>query len=282
MSPNLATVRLDAPFEGVEIAYAEWGDVRAPRTILCVHGLTRNARDFDVLSEALANAGARVIAVDVPGRGRSAWLSDPNLYTPPSYAVYLAAFSAKLGLARIDWVGTSMGGMIGMILAANPNTNIARLVLNDVGPFIDKGALEQIASYVGLDLRFDTLEALERHLRSIHAGFGQLTDAQWRHMATYSARQDADGWRLSYDPAIRVPYAGRAAEDVDMWALWEQIRCPTFVLRGGESRILTAATAQLMAETGPRARVRTLSGIGHAPGLMDPRQVRIVKEFLAL
>jgi pimeloyl-ACP methyl ester carboxylesterase len=235
-----------------------------------------------VLAAALAEAGARVIAVDVPGRGRSSRLPDPNLYTPPSYALYLAAFCAKLGLARIDWVGTSMGGIIGMMLAANPATSIARLVLNDVGPFIDKGALDQIASYVGLDLRFDTLDELERHLRTIHAGFGALSDAQWRHMATHGARQDADGWRLSYDPAIRTPYAGRAAADVDMWPLWEQIRCPTFVLRGGESRILTAETARRMAETGPRAVVRTLPGIGHAPGLMDPEQVRIVKDFLVL
>jgi pimeloyl-ACP methyl ester carboxylesterase len=201
---------------------------------------------------------------------------------PPSYAVYLAAFCAKFGLDRIDWIGTSMGGIVGMLVAAMPQNPIQRLILNDVGPFIDKAALEQIASYVGLDLRFDTLDDLERHLRTIHAGFGQLTDAQWHHMAAHSARQDADGWRLSYDPMIRVPYAGRAADDVDMWALWEQIRCPTFVLRGGDSRILTAATAQRMADTGPRATVHTLPGIGHAPGLMEAEQVRIITKWLGV
>jgi pimeloyl-ACP methyl ester carboxylesterase len=282
VSPRLASLALDAPLAGVDVAYLDWGDPRASRTVLCVHGLTRNARDFDVLAAALADAGLRVVAVDVPGRGRSSWLADPNLYTPPSYAVYLAAFCVKLGLARIDWVGTSMGGIVGMILAANPATNIDRLVLNDVGPFIDKAALDQIASYVGLDLRFDTLDDLERHLRRIHAGFGQLTDAQWRHMAMHSARQDADGWRLSYDPAIRVPYAGRAATDVDMWALWEQIRRPSFVLRGGDSRILTAETARRMTETGPRAAVQTLVGIGHAPGLMDAEQIRIIMKWLGV
>ena len=279
---RFGAVSLDGPFPGIELAYVEWGEARAGRTVLCVHGLTRNSRDFDTLATALADAGARVIAVDVPGRGRSSRLADPNLYNNATYAAQIAAFCLKLGLVRIDWVGTSMGGIIGMMLAANPVTNVTRLVLNDAGPFIDKDAIAQIAAYVGLDLRFDSFAELERHLRIIHAGFGALTDDQWRHMATHSARRDADGWRLSYDPAIRVPYAGRASGDVDLWPLWERIRCPTFVLRGGESRILSAATAARMAETGPRAVVETLPGIGHAPGLMNAGQIEIVRRWLGL
>jgi pimeloyl-ACP methyl ester carboxylesterase len=282
VAPKLASIPLDKPFAGTELAYTEWGESAAPRTVLCVHGLTRNSRDFDALAAALAEAGARVIAVDVAGRGRSSRLADPTLYTPATYAAQLAKFCLTLNLSRVDWVGTSMGGIIGMMLAAHPATNIARLVLNDVGPYIERAALEQIASYVGLELRFDTLTDLERHLRTIHAGFGALTDEQWRHMAEHSARRDGDGWRLSYDPAIRVPYAGRAAQDVEIWALWNKIACPTFVLRGGDSRILTAATAARMAETGPRATVETLAGIGHAPALMDPRQIAIVRRWLGL
>jgi len=281
-SPRLESLRLDGPFPEIELGYVEWGNEASEHIVVCVHGLTRNARDFDTLAASLADGGARVIAIDVAGRGRSSRLADPNLYNPPSYAAHIAVFCARLGLAHIDWVGTSMGGIVGMLIAANPASNIRRLVLNDVGPFIDKDALAQIASYVGLALKFDSLEALEAHLRKIHAPFGTLTDAQWRHLATHSARQDADGWRLSYDPAIRVPYAGRAAGDVDMWALWQQIRCPTFALRGAESRILSAATATRMAEIGPKAAVVTLPGIGHAPSLMDPAQIGIIKHWLGI
>jgi len=282
VSPKLCLLQLAAPFDDVELAYVEWGNPAAERIVVCVHGLTRNARDFDVLAAALAESGARVIAVDVVGRGRSSWLKDPLGYSALTYAAHIGQLCRTLGLARVDWIGTSMGGIVGMIFAATNPTAIGRLILNDVGPSIDQSALAQIAAYVGLDLKFEGLEDIERHFRNIHAGFGKLSDDQWRHMAIHSARQDKDGWRLSYDPAIRVVHAEGAKQDMDLWAVWEKISCPTFVLRGGESRILTADTAARMASTGPKAEVVTIQGVGHAPALMDEAQIETVKRWLGL
>ena len=267
---------------GIELAFVDWGDPDATRTVVCVHGLTRNARDFDHLAQALVARGARVLAVDVVGRGRSAWLDDPGGYTVPAYAGHLSLLLADLGLTTVDWVGTSMGGLIGMVLAAAERSIIDRLVLNDVGPFIPEAALAQIGDYLGLDLRFASLDALEQHLREIHAPFGPLSDAQWRHLAEHSARQDGDGFRLNYDPRIREPFMDQLEGDVDLWMLWEQITMPTFVLRGAESRLLDAATAQAMQDRGPKAELATLAGIGHAPALMAEDQIGLVARWLDL
>ena len=281
-NPTLASLRLDGPHDGVEIAYAEWGDPTAGRTVLCVHGLTRNGRDFDVLAAALAAVGAHVIAVDVPGRGRSPWLADPAGYTAATYAGQLVRLCELLGVDRVDWIGTSMGGIVGMLVAAQERTIVDRLVLNDVGPFIAKAALQQIASYVGLAPDFGSLDEAEAYLRRIHAGFGPLGDAQWRHLAAHSTRRDAatGRWRLHYDPAIRIMHEQAAANDIDLWPLWESVACPTLVLRGAESRILSAATATRMKETGPKAKLVTVPGVGHAPALMDEGQIAAVREWL--
>ena len=180
-----------------------------------------------------------------------------------------------------------MGGIIGMFLAAQDasegrSRRLRRLVLNDIGPFVPKSALKQLQSYLGLDLRFDSLVELEKHLRFIHAGFGPLSDAQWRHLAQHSSRETADGWRLLYDPAIRVPYMEIADEDIDMWALWDQIDCPTYVLRGGESPLLTLQTANEMRRRGPKAEVVTIAGVGHAPALMSRDQIFTIERWLGL
>jgi pimeloyl-ACP methyl ester carboxylesterase len=279
---RLASARLDGADEGVELGYVDWGDPGAARTVVCVHGLTRNARDFDVLAQALAERGARVLAIDMVGRGRSSRLTDPSGYTVGNYAIHVARFLALLGLGRVDWVGTSMGGLIGMIVAAGEQTPIARLVLNDVGPFVPKSALADIRAYLGLDLAFASFDALERHLRAIHAGFGPLADDQWRHLARHSARE-ADGvWRLSYDPLIRVPYAETAAEDIELWETWDKIACPTLVLRGADSPILSAATAERMRASGPNAELASFAGIGHAPSLMVGDQIETVVRWLGL
>ena len=273
---------LDGAWRDVTLAYLDWGDPASERVVLCVHGLTRNAHDFDDLAAHLAAAGARVLAVDVAGRGRSSWLADPNAYVVPTYAAHLARFCQLLRLPPVDWVGTSMGGLIGMALAASDAPPLRRLVLNDIGPFVPHDALVGIKAYLDLDLRFASLDDLEAHLRVIHAPFGDLDDAQWRRLARTSARRDRDGWRLRYDPAIRAAYAEMSEGDVDLWELWDRIAVPTFVLRGQTSPILPAGVAAAMAERGPRAEVVTVEGVGHAPALLAADQIATVRRWLDL
>ncbi len=268
------------------LAWAGWGPEQAARTAVCVHGLTRNARDFDVLAQGLAAAGWRVAAVDVPGRGRSEWLRKPDEYGYPVYAAALAAFLGRLGVERVDWVGTSMGGLVGMMLAAQPQTPIRRLVLNDIGPFIPKAAIERIASYVGRDSRFASVEAVEAYLRQVNAPFGPLSDAEWRHLATHSAVLAEDGqYRLHYDPAIGQALRAAPIEDVALWPLWDAIDVPVLVLRGAQSDLLASETTAEMGRRGAAAargmvKVQEIAGVGHAPALMEPGQVRHVLEFL--
>ena len=268
------------------VRYLDWraSSGASGRTAICVHGLTRNSRDFDFLAEALVADDApitRVICPDIAGRGKSDWLGDPNAYGYPQYLADMTALIARLDVEQVDWVGTSMGGLIGMSLAALPKSPIRRLVLNDIGPVISKASLQRISDYVGLDYRFSSTEALEKHLRKIHAPFGPLTDAQWRHMALHSQRQiDGGNLGLAYDPAI-AENVKRAIADVHIWSLWDQITCPVLVLRGADSDILSAETAQEMTERGPKAELITFAGVGHAPALMARDQVDIVTEWLS-
>lgn len=270
----------------LKLGYVAWGAADAPRTVLCIHGLTRNSRDFDFLAEALA-ADARVIAVDVAGRGRSGWLADPLRYAAPTYIGHIVAFLAGLGLAQVDLVGTSMGGIIGMGLATLPVAPgaaplIRRLVLNDIGGMAPASSLAPIAAYLGAPAkRFADLAEVEAHLRLIHAPFGPLTDAQWAHLARHSVRPLAGGWVMHYDPSIAVPFLGGKAEDVVLWPLYDMITCPTLVLRGAESILLPAEVAEAMKTRGPKAEVVTFPGIGHAPALMADDQIAVVREFLA-
>jgi pimeloyl-ACP methyl ester carboxylesterase len=262
------------------LVYYEWPGPKEAPTLICVHGLTRNGRDFDVLAEALS-ARYRVISVDMPGRGKSEWLANAGDY---NYAVYLGDMTtliARLDVERVDWVGTSMGGIIGMLFAALPEAPLRRLVINDVGPFIAKEGLERIGTYVGLDPSFPDLAALEAALRNIHAPFGPLSDAQWRHLAMHSARTKPDGTLgLAYDPRIAEPFKQRAIEDVDLWASWDGIKCPTLVLRGEQSDILRESDAQAMTQRGPRAKLTQFPGIGHAPALMADDQIAAIRDFL--
>ena len=223
----------------------------------------------------------RVICPDVVGRGRSEWLKDPANYGYPQYMADMTALLARLGVAEVDWIGTSMGGLIGMFLAAAPNSPIRSLVINDVGPILPKAALERIAAYVGRDERFPTLGDLEAHLRRVHATFGPLTDAQWEHLARHGHRFHADGtYGLAYDPGIAVNVR-QAVKDWDFWASWDRITCPTLVLHGQESDLLHADTAAAMTRRGPRAELVAFSGIGHAPALMAADQLEIVGQWLA-
>jgi pimeloyl-ACP methyl ester carboxylesterase len=263
-----------------DLSFTDWGALDAARTVVCVHGLTRNGRDFDHLAEVLS-ADARVICPDMIGRGRSDRLADPEQYALPTYIGHMIQLIDRLGLGQVDWVGTSMGGLIGMGVAAGDAGKIRRLVLNDVGPFLPKAALRRINEYLGLDLRFADLAALEGHLRAIHAGFGPLSDAQWRHLAEHSALAREDGTlALNYDQRLALPLRREPIEDVDLWPVWDQIRCPVLVLRGAQSDLLTAATAAEMARRGPCAKIVEIDGTGHAPVLMAKDQIEIVRSWL--
>jgi pimeloyl-ACP methyl ester carboxylesterase len=281
MTPRLCRLPYLLPQGFHELAYVEWGGGEG-RPVVCAHGLTRNARDFDALARALVARGRRVVAVDFPGRGRSAWLTDSALYAFPTYLAALAALIARLDRPEVDWVGTSMGGLAGMMLAAQPRTPVARLVVNDVGPFIPKAALERIAGYVGQTPRFASLDAVEAHLRRVAAPFGALSDAQWRHLAEHGAVRDGEGWRLHYDPAIATAFAATPPADVDLWSVWERIAAPTLVIRGAESDLLLEDTARRMAgRTDGRVDLVEFAGCGHAPALMAPEQVATIADFLS-
>lgn len=262
------------------IAFTEWGDANNPDVVLCVHGLTRNARDFDALARALS-ASHRVISLDVPGRGDSDWFDNPEDYTYPTYISLILDFISKLEVRHLDWVGTSMGGIIGMMIAAMPGSPIQKLVINDVGPFIPKEALQRINTYLAMDFQFPTQAGAEQHLRKVHEPFGPLTDDQWAHMAQHGSRQDADGqWRLSYDPAIRQPFKDVIHEDIAFWEVWDAIACPVLLLRGELSDILLRETAEEMTGRGPETKLVTFKGIGHAPALMAEDQIAVIRDWL--
>lgn len=281
MEPELRTLPILLPQGFVDLAYAQWGP-RDGRVVVCAHGLTRNARDFDVLARALAGVGRRVVAVDFPGRGRSSWLAGPAQYGFPVYLGAMAALLARLDADAVDWIGTSMGGLAGMMLAAQPRTPLSRLVVNDVGPFIPKASLERIGSYVGESPRFASLDAAEAHLRRVAAPFGRLSDAQWRHLAEHSAVREGDAWRLHHDPAIGEAFRATPPADIDLWAVWDAIALPVLVVRGAESDLLLRDTAAEMTRRGPRrVELVEFAGCGHAPALMAEDQVEAILRFLA-
>ena len=260
------------------LRYFEWG-ARDAEVVICVHGLTRNAHDFDRLADRLADR-YRVVAVDVVGRGGSAWLTDPAHYTYAQYQADMNALLARLDVERVHWIGTSMGGLIGMFLAALPGTPIASLLLNDVGPFVPAAALQRIADYM-VDARFSSLQELERHLRTVLAPFGPLGDEDWAHLARHGHRVLRDGaLALAYDPAIAANVK-KGIADVNLWQFWDKVSCRTLVFRGADSDLLPAETALEMQKRGPRARVVTFPGVGHAPALMAEDQIEVVAKWLA-
>lgn len=260
--------------------YTEWGADDAP-VVICLHGLTLTCRSFDMLAETLSKIH-RVICLDVVGRGKSDWLPDPMNYDMPQYVGDVLALMSYLDVDHVDLVGTSMGGIIGMILAVQQPCPIRRLVLNDVGPFVSKESVALIREYVGTDPDFSDLDEFEAYLRWIWSPFGALTDAQWRHLATTTSRTNAAG-RIApaYDPDIRKPIIATPAQDTDLWSFWDVIAAPTLVLRGAQSDILSADTAQEMTRRGPKARLVEFANVGHAPALMADDQISTVAEFLA-
>jgi pimeloyl-ACP methyl ester carboxylesterase len=275
------SVQFASPSALFKLSYVEWGDPANERVLVCVHGLTRCARDFDALAQSLADH-YRVVCPDVPGRGESDWLKNPMEYATPTYVNAVVTLIARLGVESVHWVGTSMGGLIGMAFASLERTPIQRMVLNEAGPLITAVSLERIGSYVGKAPRFPDIGTAVCYVRTVAAPFGPHTDDEWRFLTEHCLRRESDGgWRMHYDPAIAVPFnATKPQKDVDLWPTWEAIRCPTLVLRGELSDLLTSETVERMKTTGPRARAVEFAGIGHAPTLLRPDQIRVVREFL--
>ncbi len=270
------------------VAYWEWGDAGNPRVLVCVHGLTRQGRDFDVLARALSSH-YRVICPDIAGRGESDWLTQPMEYVIPRYVADMVTVLARVNAETVHWVGTSMGGLIGMALASLSPGAIHRLVINDIGPAIEAAALTRIGGYVGVSQRWDTVEQAADYMWSNSRGFGPHTKDQWLALTRPMLRPvdiaDGGGFRAHYDPAIALPFRAATAEsaaagEAALWRAYDAIACPTLLLRGAESDLLSEHTALAMTQRGPRASLVQFSGVGHAPTLVADDQVQAVREFL--
>jgi pimeloyl-ACP methyl ester carboxylesterase len=258
------------------MAYTAWGDTSAP-PVLCVHGLTRTGRDFDALAAHLAKH-YYVICPDLPGRGASDWLDDPAHYEPFTYSQALAHLLARIG-RDVAWIGTSLGGICAMAVAAAAKNPLRCMVLNDIGPFIPATALQRIKDYAGSPPHFGTITEAEAYLRKVHAPFGALTDAQWAAMTMHSTRAAPDGGLvLHYDPAILNQMQQAEIKDVDLSAWWNKVTVPTLVIRGASSDLLTAETLAKMATDG--TETHTVADAGHAPALMDIPTILVIEQFL--
>ena len=274
------------------IAYREWlpdgaggaGGAAAPRTVLCVHGLTRSGHDFDSLAARLAADGLRVVCPDMAGRGDSDPLPAGSMYEVPRYVADCVTLVARLGVERVDWVGTSMGGLVGMVLASLPGHPIERLLMNDIGPCIEPAGLERIRGYVGANVAHASFEAAEAHLRHVMADFGPHTDDEFRLLSRHHFRQGSDGlWRVHHDPAIAEPIlAGGTGAPAALWATWDRIECPVTVLRGADSDVLSGETLASMVARKPGTAHEEFPGVGHAPTLIADDQAGAVRRFLEL
>ena len=266
------------------MAYWEWGDPANRRVVVCAHGLSRQGRDFDTLARALSDTW-RVVCVDVVGRGQSDWLADPMGYSIPAYVGDMVTLLARLDAVSVDWVGTSMGGLIGLGLAALAQSPLRRLVLNDVGPVVEPASLQRIGTYLGLPVRWASVEEAADALWAISQSFGPHTREQWIELTRPQLKPDGDGFRPHYDPGIAVPFKAITPEiakagEAMLWQAYDSLRLPVLLLRGAESDLLSHDTAQLMTQRGPRARLVEFAGVGHAPTLVAPDQVAAVSDFL--
>jgi pimeloyl-ACP methyl ester carboxylesterase len=285
MSPfQIKTVQCLSPAGLHNMAYKEWGDPKNPAVLLCVHGVTRVSDDFDALAAVMSDR-YRVICPDVVGRGRSSWLTNPQAYQLPQYVSDMVTLIARLDVKQVDWFGTSMGGLIGMGVAALKDNPIRKMMLNDIGPTINFAALMRIAEYMGKEVRFPTFEAGVDYIRTIAAPFGPHSDEQWSKLAGDVLRQQKDGqWSRHYDPAIAQAFStfteeNAAQSEAALWAIYDAIQCPVLLVRGSESDLLSRETADLMTQRGPRAALTELAGIGHAPTFMQPEQIALARDF---
>ncbi len=295
--PTLNYVSCQEPSGSHRMAYWLWGEANAPHVVVCVHGLSRQGRDFDTLARALLERSPmplRIACPDVVGRGRSDWLTDPMQYGLPLYTAdmlqLLGQLHAEAPVQTLDWVGTSMGGLIGMAVCGSPRlplpVPVRRLVLNDVGPVIQWSALQRIGTYLGRAGHFDSVQQAADAMWQVSTGFGPHTPQQWLELSQGMVKPLAEGgFRLHYDPAIAVPFRALsepvsiAGQDL-VWRLYDAIGAQTLLLRGAQSDLLTRETAADMQRRGPRARLVEFDGVGHAPTLMADDQVEAVTSFL--
>lgn len=276
MRPHEGEIRYCLGGAFYRMAYHEIGSRKNP-TVICVHGLTRTGRDFDALAHGLSDH-FHVISPDLPGRGASDWLPDANLYQPQSYVQALTHLLAALG-ETVMWVGTSLGGICGMAIAAAIGNPLTKLVLNDVGPMVPGPAIARIREYISVRPEFPDMLALEAYLRRVHASFGPLTDAQWEHLTKTSARDLPDGRvALHYDPGIAKPIRSSLAIDTELWDWWEKIAIPVLAIRGENSDLLLPKTFDRMIKSGAFPLI--IKNTGHAPALMDADSVQSVRAFL--
>ncbi|SPR96237.1 alpha/beta fold hydrolase [Cupriavidus taiwanensis] len=286
-SPRLGFVQCISPAGLHRMAYHEWGDPANPRVLVCAHGLTRTGRDFDAVARALCG-DYRVVCPDVVGRGRSEWLADANGYVVPQYVSDMVTLIARLNVEKVDWFGTSMGGLIGMGLAGLPRSPVRKLLLNDVGPRIAPSAVERIGAYLGLPVRFKTFEEGLAYLQTISASFGRHSAEQWRELnaAVLKPLQGADGleWGLHYDPQLALPFRKStpeaiAAGEAALWRSFEAIEAPVLVVRGAQSDLLLRETVAEMVARGKHVSSVEVPDVGHAPTFVDPAQIAIVRQF---
>jgi pimeloyl-ACP methyl ester carboxylesterase len=251
--------------------------------VLCVHGLTRNGRDFDHLSIALAREGRRVVCPDLPGRGQSERLQDSSDYVLPQYCSDMTVLLAALGAAEVDWIGTSLGGLVGMVLAALPGSPIRRIVINDIGPYLPwTGLLRLGANLNDAPKSFETIEQAEGYYRRVLAPFGPLEDAHWRHLTTHSVAWSAEKRSFSplCDPNIAHAFRNPWHYSVDLWKYWDAIGVPILVLRGQQSDLLPEPVLKDMVRRNRNVRVHTVLNCGHAPALIADDQIDVVTRFL--
>lgn len=300
IEPSLQHVSCPDESGGHRMAYWQWGQPDSPHVVLCVHGLTRQGRDFDMLARALCeqSGGAiRVICPDVAGRGESDWLKDPMGYQVPAYAadmlVLLAQLHRESPISTLDWLGTSMGGLIGMVVCGQPQlplpVPVRRLVLNDVGPALEWQAIVRIGAYLGQAGHFDTVQDAADAMWTLSQSFGPHTSEQWlalsRPMLRPVTAASESPLRLHYDPAIAEPFALASAEstlqgEALLWQLYDNITADTLLVRGALSDLLSPATAHAMTVRGPHARLVEIEGVGHAPTFVASDQIAVVTAFL--
>jgi pimeloyl-ACP methyl ester carboxylesterase len=282
------------------MAYASWGPANAAHVVFCVHGLTRQGRDFDILAQALVAAAEaaqlppiRVICPDVVGRGRSDWLPDPMGYQFPQYAsdmaVLIQSLNSQRPIQRLDWVGTSMGGVIGMLLAAQEMpVPIRNLVLNDIGPPVSWKSIQFMQTYVGEVGRFASVQDAANAMWEVSKSFGPHTPAEWLALSQHMVKRLDDGaYCLHYDPQLRVPIRAVTEEatkagEATLWQIYDAVRCKTLLIHGAQSELLSVDAVKAMTQRGPRVQVATVEGVGHAPTLTHQDQIDIVLAFLEL
>ncbi len=286
---KIKSVQCCSPTGLHHMSYKEWGDENNPNILICAHGVTRVGDDFDVMAQALSGH-YRVICPDVVGRGRSGRLLNPQMYRIPQYVsdmvTLIARVTAHTDAPQVDWFGTSMGGLIGMALASLPASPIRKLVLNDIGPTLDPAALLRIGDYIGQELRFPDFDLAARFVREVSASFGEHTDEQWTKLASDVLRQQDDGqWVRHYDMGLAQPFTTATpetakADEAALWAAYDAIRCPTLLVRGANSDLLSHATALDMTARGPHAQLVEIPNVGHAPTFMHDDQIAIARKFL--